>query len=52
MVVAVHVFDMQGRLMLVAENMTRVDVSTLPVGFYLLKIETEKGVSTQKIIKE
>jgi hypothetical protein len=52
----IKIFDLVGRMQRVesrkAAGEIMLDVSHLPSGVYFLKIETEKGVITQKVIKE
>jgi hypothetical protein len=46
---------MQGRLIksqFMANNQRTIDVSALPVGIYVLKIHTEKGIVIKKFIKQ
>ncbi len=48
------VYDILGQLVIAipnAENVFKVDVSTLPTGNYIIKIKTEQGFSTEKFIK-
>jgi len=52
---SVTVFDIQGRQVqtkIVGANETTLDISNLQKGNYLLKINTDKGVVSEKIIKE
>lgn len=49
---AVSVVDMTGRKVNVKLQGNQVDVKELPVGNYLINIETKDGVSTQKFIKK
>ena len=46
---SVDVFDILGNLVLSSEAMLNIDVSELSNGIYMLNINTENGVSTQKI---
>jgi hypothetical protein len=49
---AVSVVDMTGRKVNVKLQGNQVDVRELPVGNYLINIETKDGVSTEKFIKK
>ncbi len=49
---AVSVVDMAGRKVNVKLQGNQVDVRELPVGNYLINIETKDGVSTEKFIKK
>jgi len=49
---AVSVVDMTGRKINVKLQGNQVDVKELPVGNYLINIETKDGVSTEKFIKK
>ncbi len=49
---AVSVVDMSGRSIKVKLDGDKVDVSTLPVGTYLINVETKDGISTEKFIKK
>ena len=48
-----EVFDLQGRLIIKASEVqdNQIDVSALPQGIYILKIETDKGIMTKKLVK-
>ena len=49
----INVFDVGGkRLIEKNENATELNLSQLPKGVYLLEVKTEKGMFTEKIIKE
>ena len=50
----VEVFDIYGKrhASRVTSNEMTIDISDLPVGIYFLKIVTEKGIVTKKIIKK
>ncbi|HTO35279.1 MAG TPA: T9SS type A sorting domain-containing protein [Flavobacterium sp.] len=50
-VLSVEVFDLLGKKILVSKDKT-IDVSKLKNGIYLLKINTENGVLTEKIMKK
>ena len=54
----IEIFDILGRMQPVSKSpfeggrgMFFIDISHLPTGIYLLKIKTETGIITQKIIK-
>lgn len=49
---AVSVVDMSGRSIKVNVDGDKVDVSALPVGTYLINVETKDGISTEKFIKK
>ena len=51
---SIEIFDFTGKsvLKINAKGFQTVDVSKLPKGVYLVNIKTEKGTTTQKIIKE
>ncbi|MCI3935976.1 T9SS type A sorting domain-containing protein [Chryseobacterium aahli] len=49
---AVSVVDMTGRKVNVKLEGNQVDVRELPVGNYLINIETKDGISTEKFIKK
>jgi len=48
-----EVFDLQGRLVIEASEVQghQIDVSALPQGIYILKLETKKGLITKKLVK-
>lgn len=49
----IEVADLLGRIVLKQENVSKsVDLSSLNKGVYILKLTSEKGISTKKIIKE
>ncbi len=52
-----EVYDMMGRVVSAAPAVSKagelsLDISHLPNGVYFLRIDTKKGIATQKIIKE
>ena len=47
-----EIFDMQGKMVVTNENASEINVSALPQGNYLVRITTEKGVSTRTFVKE
>nr|WP_262909361.1 T9SS type A sorting domain-containing protein [Chryseobacterium gwangjuense] len=49
---AVSVIDLTGRKLDVKFEGNRVNVRSLPAGTYILNIETDNGVSTEKIVKK
>jgi hypothetical protein len=52
-ILKVEVYDIEGRILMVTSIIdNRLDVGELKTGNYILKIYSEKGVSTAKIIKE
>ncbi|PHS63954.1 MAG: hypothetical protein COB12_08830 [Flavobacterium sp.] len=48
---SLQLFSVTGKLLL-DSNLTEIDVSNLPTGMYLLKIQTDKGLSVKKVIKK
>lgn len=49
----VSIYDLSGKMVLREHpfnSHSSIDLSDKPIGMYILKIETEKGISTQKII--
>lgn len=48
----VSVIDLTGRKSNVRFENNKVDVRNLPAGTYLLNVETEKGISTEKFVKK
>lgn len=50
---SIQVYDVMGRAVFRTDNLSKqLDVSSLKAGAYLIKIETDIGVVTKKIIKE
>ena len=47
----VEVIDMSGRMVMNTNNRT-VDMTNLSNGIYMMRISTEKGTFTQKIVKK
>ena len=47
----VEVMDMSGRMVMNTNNRT-VDMTNLSNGIYMMRISTEKGTFTQKIVKK
>jgi hypothetical protein len=48
----VEIFDVSGKSIVKYFNQNRIDVSTLSQGIYLIKIETDKGIKTERFIKK
>ncbi len=48
----VELYNMFGQQVLKAQNEREIPVSKLSSGIYVLKITTEKGVYSRKIVKE
>lgn len=48
----ISVFDLNGKKMNVSNNENRVDVRSLPVGAYIISIETKDGKTSEKFIKQ
>jgi hypothetical protein len=49
----IEIFSLSGQLILqIKKNLKGINIENLPSGLYLLKIETEKGIVTKKVIKE
>jgi len=54
-IIAVEIMNIQGRLIenrVINKTKQTIDISNLPSGVYILKIQTEKGFETKKIIKQ
>jgi len=52
-ITSVQLYDVLGRLVLQKEaDFQKVDVSSLPAGLFMIVIETNKGLFTEKIIKK
>jgi len=52
-ITSIHIYDSLGRLIVSENNPTRqIDVSNLTSGLFLVKMETDRGIITKKIIKE
>lgn len=50
---SIHVFDVSGKKLIENNGETRqLDLSHFPKGIYLLEVKTEKGIFTEKLIKE
>jgi len=50
---SIQVYDVMGKKVLQElNNFDQIDVSLLKTGVYLVKIETDKGVITKKVVKE
>ncbi|MFT6982119.1 MAG: hypothetical protein ACJAUD_000886, partial [Crocinitomicaceae bacterium] len=50
---SISILDMNGRLIILRGNSETIDISTLKIGSYFVKIETEDGqISHQKFIKQ
>ena len=50
----IHLFDFQGKLLITQSGnrgMNRIDISTLNAGIYLLRIQTEKGIQVERVVK-
>ena len=50
-VLSLEIYNLLGKRVLIAKNNNKLDVSNLNSGIYLVKIQTEKGNITKKIIK-
>ncbi len=48
----VEIYNVLGKLLVSETNNNRISFSNLPEGVYMLKIITDKGISTQKVIKK
>ena len=48
----IEVYDVMGKQLLEAQDVSEVDVSTLTPGLLFVKIETDKGVVVKKVVKE
>lgn len=51
-ILSVEIYDFQGKLIQEKIGSIVIDVKSLPVGLYLIKVITEEGESVKKIIKE
>lgn len=51
-ILSVSIYDMSGRRFKTALSTNKVDVRALPVGTYLINVETKDGISTEKFIKK
>jgi Secretion system C-terminal sorting domain len=49
---SLELFDLNGRMIIKNENLESINIENLNSGIYLLKINTENGISSQRIIKE
>lgn len=51
---SIHIFDMSGKLALFSPNPTggKIDVSELPSGFYVVKMDTDAGTAIKKLYKK
>jgi uncharacterized protein with WD repeat len=47
----VTVFDASGRLLFSVQRTTRVDISALAAGVYMLQVEHDGGMKEQRVIK-
>ena len=48
----IELFDILGKQILSIKNKSEIDVSSYQSGIYLLKVKTDKGQITKKIVKE
>ena len=51
-IITVQLLDMNGRTVITRDNRGMVDISGLANGIYMVRVITENGVSTQKIVKK
>jgi choice-of-anchor B domain-containing protein len=49
---AVNIYDSIGRLVLKDSEATTIDISSLNNGIYIVKVETDQGIQTKRLIKE
>ena len=49
---SVSLYDMQGKHIKTVTGLVQISVADLPSGVYVVKVVTEKGIFTEKIIKE
>jgi Secretion system C-terminal sorting domain len=49
---SVELFDMNGRTVLVSEGVNQINVSDLASGIYMMKVTSDKGTATKKLIVE
>lgn len=45
-------YDISGKQMEVSANSNALDVSQLPKGFYILKVTSEEGITSHKVVKK
>ena len=50
--IAVNIYDSIGRLVLKDVDSTVIDISSFNSGIYLVKVETDQGIQTKRLIKE
>lgn len=50
--IAVNIYDSIGRLVLKDVDSTVIDISSFKSGIYLVKVETDQGIQTKRLIKE
>jgi len=53
----IEVFDLMGKCVfqlstLNSQLSTQIDISPLPIGMYFMRIQTEKGIITKKVVKK
>jgi hypothetical protein len=46
------VYDLGGRLIMQQTLPGKIDMTSFPAGFYLLRVETDQGTFTEKIIRQ
>ncbi len=49
---SLELYDLNGRIIIENENFESINIENVNSGIYLLKITTDNGISTQRIIKE
>ncbi|MBO6201355.1 MAG: T9SS type A sorting domain-containing protein, partial [Chryseobacterium sp.] len=47
---SIKIYDIKGSL-IKSDNTSKIDISALPKGNYIISIETRSGIETKKIIK-
>ena len=47
-----ELYDIQGKRLIKQDNVSSINVSSLPSGTYILQINTNKGTQFQKVVKK
>ncbi|MXN90360.1 T9SS type A sorting domain-containing protein [Flavobacterium sp. Sd200] len=51
-ITSIQLYDVQGRLLQVANNTAKLDISSRAKGMYFVKVTTDNGVKVEKLIKQ
>jgi hypothetical protein len=51
-IVSIKIISTSGKLLKLVHNLKSVDVSDLPTGVYLIKVQSDKAITTSKFIKK